>query len=737
MGLKSAELRETVEWFVALGPVIANRGMRRICRLLVAAATLMVPAHGVALAQAPPGARASDAAKVSDDNVVVTARRREETLKDVPVAITAVSGDELEELGLNSVSDAAGLSPALNIVSDGVGRAFISIRGVGFTLQHTVQPGVGLFVDGVYRPNTAYLNNPLLDVERIEVLRGPQGTLYGKNTLGGAINVITRQPGDELHMRGIASYAGPDDQWLASMSVDGPIVAGLVSGRLAASHREQDGFLRNIVIGGDQSRFEADSINGALVVEPQNATITVSGYYDWIEGVNRSYARVSGPTDYSRDIAYNAHNRTRYTYSGVNARFDTRIAAFNTDVGWLVAYDGRESVTADADADFGPADIVRSSGNDQLDSFTTELRFDTEVSPTLSLLSGLFYSREETSAFTQVRVVAPGVTNTSLAATEGDTWAVFGTLFWRPDMDWEIAFGLRYDREERLSTGAAIVSGAPVPLPTAEITSDEVQPRLSATRHWSPGLMTYATVARGYRGGGFNPPIAPVRTYSSDSVWTYEVGGKWDSADGGLALYGAVFFNDYQDYIGLNSPAPALIGGLVNVDTNTGDVESYGAELETQWRATDAWMISGSYTYVHARITDASAYTAVTGRRLASDRLVFQPDHQFSLTSDYEIPIGADTLVLSASAIGQGERLAATLNQTTPTFLDRYVLVNAQIAFHHGAWQFAVFADNVFGEEYFESYVEQTSLMLAGLPASDLGFMGDDTRIGVRLISRF
>jgi iron complex outermembrane receptor protein len=730
MGLKSAEFKQSAEWFIAPDLIMAKNAMRRTYRLLAAAATFWVSAYGVALAQEPPGARASDG------DVVVTARHREEALQDVPVAITAISGNELEERGLDSVSEAAWLSPGLNINSDGVGRAFIAIRGVGFTLQHTVQPGVGLFVDGVYRPNTAYLNNPLLDVERIEVLRGPQGTLYGKNTLGGAINVITRQPGDELHMRGITSYAGPDDRWLASMSIEGPIVTGLVSGRLAASHREQDGFLRNIVIGGDQSRLESDSINGALVIEQQNATVTFNGYYDWIEGVNRSYARVAGPTDYSRDIAYNAHNRTQYDYYGVNARLDTRIAALDTDITYLAAYDSRESVTADSDGDFGPADIVRSSGNDRLDSFTTELRFNTDVSPTLSLLSGLFYSHEDTSAFTQVRVVAAGVTNTAVSATEGDTYAVFGTLFWRPGPDWEVALGLRYDREERLSTGAAIV-GVPVPVPSAEITSDEVQPRLSLTRHWSPDFMTYATVARGYRGGGFNPPIAPMRTYAGDSVWTYEFGGKWDSADDRVVLSGAVFFNDYEDYIGLNSPAPALIGGLVNVDTNTGNVESYGAELEAQWQATDQWTLAGSYTYVHARITDASAYTAITGRRLASDRLTLQPDHQFSLTSDYEIPIGADTLVLSASALGQGERLAATLNETTPTFLDGYVLVNGEIAWRHDAWLFAVFADNLFGEEYFESYVERTSLGLAGLPPSDLGHMGDDTRIGVRLLSRF
>ena len=707
-----------------------TRNMRRLPRLLALVPSLLVWAHGVALAQVYADAGASD------DEVVVTARRREESVQDVPIAITAISGNELEQRGLATVRDAAWLSPGLNMNVDGVGRAFIAIRGVGATLVQTVQPGVGLFVDGVYRRNTGYLNNTLLDVERIEVLRGPQGTLYGTNTLGGAINVLTRQPGDEFDARGGASYAGPDDSWSASASISGPLVTRLVAGRIAASHREQDGFTPNVVIGGDQNAVESDSVNATLVFTPQTFTVTLNGYYDWIDGASVPYARVSGPTDYSRDNEFNARNRAHYDYYGVNARLDAEIAALNTDVTYSAAYDRREGVFPDTDADFGPADIVRSSGDDELDAFTTELRFDTDFSPALSTLFGLYYSHDETHAFTQVRRIASGIARAAVSATESETYAAFATLFWQPSPDWEIALGLRYDRQERLSTGAAIVV-APAPLPSAEITSDEVQPRLSVTRHWSPDFMTYATVARGYRGGGFNSPVAPVRTYSGDSVWTYEAGGKWDSAHGRLALSGAAFFNDYEDYIGLNSVAPSLIGGLVTVDLNTGDVESYGVELEAQWRVTDQWTLGGAYTYAHARITDASAYTAVTGRQLSSDRLTLQPDHLFSLTSDYEIPLGADALVLSATAHGKGERLAATLNETTPTFLRSYVLVNAQISYRHGSWEFAVFANNLAGAEYFESYVEQTSLALAGLPASDLGLMGDDTRVGARLIGRF
>lgn len=705
---------------------------RRCAQALLGAASALVLAPAPARAQDASGFTASN-----EEDVLVTARRREEQVQDVPVAVTVIRGDELEARGLDNVREAAILSPGLSINSDGAGRAFIAIRGIGVTVVQTVQPGVGLFVDGVYRPNTAYLNNPLLDVERLEILRGPQGAFYGKNTLGGAINVITRRPGDETLVRAIASFAGPDDSWQTSASISGPILTGLVSGRIAGSHREQDGFFPNILIGGDQERSASDSVNGTLVLTPPNLTVSINGYYDGIDAANVSYARVSGPADYSRDIELNAENRTSYYYHGVNGRLETTIGALNTDVTILVAYDARESETPDRDGDFGPDDIIRLSGDDELSTYTAELRFETEISSTLSALFGVFYSREETDAFTEVRNVARGVTNTTFAANEADTRAVFGTLFWRPGAAWEIALGGRYDREERLSTGAAIIGGVPVALADAVIGSDEVQPRLSLTRHWSPNFMTYASLARGYRGGGFNPPVAPVRTYQGDSVWTAELGAKWESFDGRFALSGAVFHSDYEDYIGLNSAAPSLAGGLVTIDLNMGNVESYGGEAEARWRPTDRWMLTASYAYAHSRITDDGAYTATTGRQLSSDRLTFQPDHQFSLTSDYEIPFGVDSIVLSVTAAGKGERLAATLNQTAPTFLNSYVLVNGHIAYRHDTWEFALFGDNLFGAEYFESYVEQTSLTLAGLPPSDLGYMGEDTRLGVRVSASF
>ncbi|MEQ1493293.1 MAG: TonB-dependent receptor plug domain-containing protein, partial [Terricaulis sp.] len=287
--------------------------MRRITKLLAGAALGLAAIPSVAFAQNATGA------EEGSDEIVVTARKREERLQDVPIAVTAVTADTIEREQINSVREIAAFSPGLNITTDAVGRAFMSIRGVGTTLIDSVQPGVGIFVDGIYQTNTSYLNNPVVDVERIEVLRGPQGTLFGNNTLGGAINVITREPPDDVSGRLSASYAGPDNYQTVAGSLSGPIIEGVLRGRIAAAYHSHDGFSTNTLAGGDARPLENQSVNGTLVWDaPQNAQITLNAYYNSVEGSQTAYSSPSGPTDYVDDVQLNLNSIATYEYWGVN-----------------------------------------------------------------------------------------------------------------------------------------------------------------------------------------------------------------------------------------------------------------------------------------------------------------------------------------------------------------------------------------------------------------------------------
>jgi iron complex outermembrane recepter protein len=714
--------------------------------------TLLV-ATTAALAISPAYAQEAAGAGVSTDDgtIIVTARKREESLKDVPVAATAISGDEIERRGFTAVREVAQLTPSLNINSDGAGRAFVSIRGIGTTLIDTVQPGVGIFVDGIYQPNTSYLNNPMTDVERVEVLRGPQGTLYGKNTLGGAINVITRQPSNDFEGRVMGSYAGSDNAWTAGASISGPIVKDRLQVRLAYSHQQQEGFVRNTLINANQNPLNTDTISGTLRVLPSDdVKLTVNGYYTWLTGGAVPYSFTTAPDVYVDTVQLNSSNYQRFKYRGVNAKLEFPIAALSTEVTLIGAYDQRSVKTRDADPDFTSSDTLRSSADDDLKTRTAELRFDSEISATLSSIVGFFYSRETRSTDQDV-VILPGVfnfVNNTLSGTESDSYAVFGNLFWRPSDALEVSAGLRWDQQDRTAAG---LQTNQFPVPGTVVTGGTLKetnwsPRVAVTYKWNDDWMTYASVARGARGGGFNPPAVPVnlRTYKGDTVWTYELGAKYASPDRRMSLSAALFYNDYSDYVGLNSIL-ATPPTFTTIDLNTGDVKSYGIELEAVIRPTDEWTITGGGSLMHARLTNTDIYTLTTGRTLASDRLSFQPDWNFSLNSDYKVPLGSGDLTFTVGAIGKGSRIPASIRQVAPEFpghpplraLDSYILVNGAISYRTGGFEIAAFVNNLFDKRFYESYIERTTLVLAGLPNSDVGIIGDKRRYGVRTSFRF
>ena len=705
-------------------------------------------------------------AAAQDQDIVVTARKRQETLKNVPVAATAVTGDLIERRGFTSVKEVATLTPSLNINSDGAGRAFVSIRGVGTTLIDTIQPGVGIFVDGIYQPNTSYLNNPLTDVERVEVLRGPQGTLYGKNTLGGAINVITRQPSNQFEGRFIGSYAGPDDAWTTGVSISGPIIKDRLQARLAFTHQQQDGFIRNQVLDKDQNPLNTDALNGTIKAEPiDDVKLTVNGYYTWLKGGAVPYVFVSGPTDYDDDILVNSTNYQFFKYRGINAKLEFPVAE-STDVTLIGSYDRRGVTTDNADPDFTAADFLRQNGIDDLKTSAAELRFDSKWSNKISTLFGLYYSREtrDKDSLTVARLAAVGGPPlTQVIGAEdirkGDAYAIFGNVFWKPMEDLEVAVGLRWDHEKRTANGgngSTVLLGtlevddvdpvALTPKPELTIKSTKWLPKLTVTKFWNTDLMTYASVAKGFRGGGFNPPSVPdnIRTFKGDSAWTYELGTKYSSPDRRVSLAAALFYSDYKDYIGLNTIL-ATPPTFTTIDLNSGDVKSYGIEVEGVFKVTPQWTLSGGGSLMHARFTNNDIYTEITGRTLASDRLSFQPDWNFSLNNDYVVPIGSGDLTFNANLVGKGSRIPASIRQETPEVpgqpelraLKAYVLTNGSITFRIGNIEVGAFVNNLFNQKYFESYIERTTLILAGLPNSDVGIIGDKRRYGVRTRIRF
>lgn len=669
------------------------------------------------------------------EEVVVTARRREETLQDVPIAVTALSGDALLEQQIYAVKDIASITPGLNINSDSVGRAFVSIRGVGTTLIDSVQPGVGIFFDGVYQPNTSYLNSPIVDVERIEVLRGPQGTLFGNNTLGGAINVVTRKPDDEFRGRVDAAWADPDDFRSASFSASGPIVPGRLQARIAASWHEHDGFQKNTLIGGYTNPLEQKSVRGTLRwIATDAVEFNLNAYWDEVAGGNTPYQYVTGPRDYHLDNQLNVNSRAEYTYKGANLKGEFALGEANV-LTVIAAYDQRDQDVPGGDGDYGPFDYLRSRGTGDLETKTGEVRLDTGWNDAVSTLFGVFVS-ETTNSLRSVTTLVPlNLAVPGGSDSKSEFVGVFGNVFWKFADTWELAAGLRFDHQK------VSISTSP-----QDYTADEWEPRVSLSKRWSDDVMTYASVARGFRGGGTNGPGAPNPIYKGDSVWTYELGSKSLLLDRRLALNAAVFYNDYSDFIGQNALAPNTQGpGFVAVNLNSGKVESYGAEFEAHYSATERLQFDAGLTLLRARIEDDSQFRSTVGYGLPSDRILFTPDWNYSLGTTYRLPVadGRDSLEFSASLVSKGSRVGSgvALPGIGPLEMESYQLVNAAITYRFPSFEVAAFATNLFDEKYLESYIDHTLLESIGIfpppLVQNLALQGERRRVGLRATWKF
>ncbi|WP_156458086.1 TonB-dependent receptor [Sphingomonas sp. Leaf412] len=722
--------------------------MRRHLLATTAAVALLLPA--VASAQT---AAASDSGTAADpqadpaadtdaagSDIVVTARQREERLQDVPIAVTAISGEAIKDQQLVLVKDVAAYTPGLNINSDSAGRAFVSIRGVGTTLIDTVQPGVGIFIDGVYQPNTTYLMSPLVDVARVEVLRGPQGTLFGNNTLGGAINVITRQPGNDWEGRVDGSMAAGDNYASVSGSISGPIVADTLGLRIGAAYHKDDGFQYNTLARGNQNSTETKSINGTLRFTPSpSATITINGGYDNVIGAATPYFYSDGPRDYRLDGQTNqlSYNDIKYYAGNVKGEFD--LDSLDTKVTAIAAYN-QSDTNARGDGDYGPFDLLRSVLTRTLKTYTGELRLDTRWSDRFSTLIGAYFGRSTTDAtsvttlnFGALGLPLPPQVATATASSENDNYALFATGFLALDPTLDLAVGVRVDRQKL----DASTAGAP-----AAYEATEFQPRVTLTKRWNPDFMTYASVARGVRGGGQNGPGAPNLIYRNDSVWTYELGAKAGAFDNRLTGSVAAFYNDYKDFIGANALAPSTTGvGFVAINLNSGKVESYGVEAELSYRVTDDWRVYGNATLLHARVTDATEFRQLTGYAYPGDRILFVPDANYTVGTNYALPLPREqALVLDANVVAKGDRVGGSLDAASVPVLENYYLTNLSITFRTKYFEVGAWATNLFDEKYMESYLDSSLLRRAGLPGPlvrNLAIQGNRRRAGVRGTIRF
>jgi iron complex outermembrane receptor protein len=589
---------------------------------------LAIGGGGVALAQDEPVAE--------EEAITVTARRREESLQDVPVAVTAFSAEQLDAAGAQDLTAISQSTPNITLENSRATNSTLTafIRGVG--QQDPVagfEQGVGIYLDDVYlnRPQGAVLD--VYDLERIEVLRGPQGTLYGRNTIGGAVKYVTRRlDADDPTLRTRFAY-GSYNQMDVILSGSMPLSETFrVGGAVAGFTR--DGFGENLTTGDENYDKDVFAARVSAEWEPtsdflvrvsadhtEDDTSPRQGYRLLPSGVS-GVSPLSGDYDTEAGITLlGPISRNRVEATGGQVLIDWSPAA-NWTLRSITAYREDES---ESPIDF---DSTAARSFDAPVVYTNE-QFSQELQAIyegerLAVVAGAYFL--DANAYNAFDVYFPGLTQLTIGDVDTKTWAVFGEATWNFADTWSLTLGGRYTEDERTSRvvrqffgpgpspafGGPGVIGTTEPVPTfrGTRTDDAFTPRVILAWEPNPDLNLYASYSQGFKGGGFDPrgnfANADVREgFLPEFVDSYELGAKFSLFDGRVRVNSDVFFAEYTD---VQIPGSVIIPGppvtFVGTVTNAGAAEMTGFEFEGTAQFTDNLSGALSFGYIDAEYTE-------------------------------------------------------------------------------------------------------------------------------------
>jgi iron complex outermembrane receptor protein len=624
-------------------------------------------------------AAAQDTTASNEEEIVVTARRREESLQDVPIAVSSYSGDELEAAGAQDLTAISQTTPNVTLENSRATNSTLTafIRGVG--QQDPVagfEQGVGIYLDDVYlnRPQGAVLD--VYDVQRIEVLRGPQGTLYGRNTVGGAVKYVTRRlDANDPTLRARFAY-GSYNQMDVVLAGSLPLSETFrVGGAVAGLTR--DGFGTNLTTSEENYNKDVFAARISAEWEP-TSDFLVRMSMDHVQddslprqGYRLLASAISGSSPLSGDFDTEAGITTfgPIRHNSVEATGGQVLIDWSPAEDWTLrsisAYRRDQSESPiDFDSTAAPTfDAPVVYNNEQ---FSQELQLLYE-GDRFTFVGGAYYL--DANAFDAFDVRFTSITSFTLGDVDTNTWAVFGEATIDLTDAWSLTLGGRYTEDERtahvvrqtfLSVPSPYFGGpgaigtvSPVPSFRGSRTDDAFTPRVILAWEPNPDLNFYASYSQGFKGGGFDPrgnfANADVREgFLPEFVDSYEVGAKATLFGGRATANTAIFFADYTD---VQIPGSVIVVGppvsFVGTVTNAGAAEISGVEFEGTAQITDALSAALSIGYVDAEYTEF----IVGGVNVANQRDVQNtPDWTGAGSLTYAVPLANGTLAFSGTA---------------------------------------------------------------------------------------
>ncbi len=664
------------------------------------------------------------------EEIVVTAQKRSERLQDVPLAVSVVSGATIAASGAVNLEGAQYLVPTLNFRKSGTTiNQSLFLRGVGTsTFSIAGEPSISTVVDGVVYSRAGEAFSDLIDIDRLEVLRGPQGTLFGKNTSAGVVNIVTKRPGADLggYVEG-AYYTGGDEYRLRA-AADLPL-SDLVKSRVTAFYGTYGGNIRNVTRDTRVNGYEHWGVRAIVVADPSDV-LSLTFIADYRKSDDDCCAELIGtvptnltatvlPTprgDRTRQVAQNLITATTEKSGGVSLQADWSLGEHVlTYIGSYREYDNTEV----RDGDWLPRAYVgftqlHDVGPQTSNTMTQELRITSPADKAFSYVAGAYYSRAETDrTFTRNDIVcsltpAPTVitpctaagtvvTTPNGSATFGSTFknfALFGQGTFKLSEQLNLIGGLRYTSDKlavyhsRVSplTGPGIQPNFG-PFATDQ-SNDNLSGKAGVQYEISPDATFYATYARGYKGPAynvfFNLTATGTNAIEAETADSYEVGLKNTLMDGRLILNLAAYYAKYNNFQANN---PDIVAGvLVTRFTNAGTISTRGGELDLIYRPMRDLNISGGLAYTDAQIDQFKIPTngVVTGVVPSGTQLGYAPKWKGSLGMDYRIRTGkAVDIVLAANGSFQSKQLSqldASAAVRAATTISSYAMVDVSAA---------------------------------------------------------
>ena len=689
------------------------------------------------------------------ETIVVTARKREESLISVPLSVSTVTARDLEERAAASLLE--GLDTLPNVLVESTNSSFpgIAIRGVTNSNALGFEPAVGVYLDEIYLPQPGAIDKLLLDVERIEILRGPQGTAYGKNTVGGLVNVVTTRPGDETSAAVDLTY-GRFDLRQARASVEAA-PAAKISTRLSVGLQQRDGWMENRTVGApDLMSEDSRGARGQILLRPSaDAEVLFSVDYSRNDDLQNAPDISAGPLFFidgmdgrDRSIATNEESFNRREVSGGTFRLDLPFARHRLTS--LSAYRSFEFANLQ-DQDATALALVATGTQEEVDYFSQELRFSPAFGDRFTYLAGLFYadrahwSRFEASlgedlpplfglpqfvGYLESVETLGHIDERSVAGFFSGSYAVHGRA--------TLELGVRVSdetKEFRYAQGLTPFFVAPgLPLRLINAFAAEVEPLvdrrsdtepsgdLSFIYGWSPDLTGYVRVARGFKAGGFSAGLASSperegRRFDSESVNAFELGFKSLLAKRRLRLNASVFYLDYDD------KQEQVWTGTQFLLRNAAQATSKGAELDLA-----ATPISGFELRLAAGYTDARYDRFVDqllGEDYSGNRLVDAPEWNASVAAQYHRPIASSAAMFVRAEANYRDENPKTFDNDPRFVQGSHTPVNARIGLElvGGKYTVAAWGKNVTDEDY----------LLAGfeLLGTSYGFLNQPATYGV------